>query len=99
MMTESPEAVLLYIPLMKHVGMSWKEIKDTPSLELKLILNAYYEHEKLHSMDGYSDKEVSEMAKHKPEVRSRYAEYLLTQRKYQDMLGAKSKKPTFRGIM
>ena len=27
-MLESPDAVLLYIPLMKDLGMSWNEIKE-----------------------------------------------------------------------
>ena len=96
-MLESPDAVMLYIPLMKHLGMSWKEIKDTPRRELGGLLNAYQEYTVMHSMDGYNDEEVSEIAKKKPEVRSQYVRYLETQRKYQDMIGMQQK-VTFRGV-
>ena len=41
-MLESPDAVMLYIPLITEVGMSWNEIKDTPRWELTGILGAYY---------------------------------------------------------
>ena len=51
-MTESPDAVLIYIPLMKGVGMSWEEIKRTPRLELEGLLSAMYEYDTMHSMDG-----------------------------------------------
>ena len=88
-MLESPDAVLLYIPLMKHLGMSWKEIKGTPRRELMGLLAASNEYSVMHSMDGYNDAEVSEMAKNKPEVRSQYVRYLETRRKYEDMIGKK----------
>ena len=32
-MKEAPEAVYLIIPLMKELGLSWKEIKETRALE------------------------------------------------------------------
>ena len=96
-MLESPDAVMLYIPLMKHLGMSWKEIKDTPRRELGGLLSAYQEYAIMHSMDGYNDTEVSEIAKKKPEVRSQYVRYLETRRKYEDMLG-KQRNVSFRGI-
>tara|TARA_R100001594_G_scaffold45247_1_gene78033 strand:+ start:3923 stop:4213 length:291 start_codon:yes stop_codon:yes gene_type:complete len=96
-MLESPDAVMLYIPLMKHLGMSWKEIKDTPRHELGGLLQAHQEYEVMHSMDGYNDADVSEMAKKKPEVRSQYVRYLETRRKYSDMLG-KTKKLSFKGL-
>ena len=65
-MLESPDAVLIYIPLMKGIGMSWEEIKRTPRIELESLLHAMHEYETMHSMDGYDDKDVSEMAKNKP---------------------------------
>ena len=43
-MVDSPEAVLLYIPLMKELGMSWEEIKSTPRMELEGLLEANKEH-------------------------------------------------------
>ena len=86
-MTDSPEAVLIYIPLMKGIGMSWEEIKRTPRIELEGLLSAMYEYDTMHSMDGYDDKDVSEMAKNKPSIRSSYTKYLETRRKYEDMIG------------
>ena len=96
-MLESPDAVMLYVPLMKELGMSWNEIKNTPRYELDYLLAAAYEHTRFHSMDGYDEKDVSNMAKDKPRIRSQYHDYLTTQRKYLGMTGHK-KKATFRGI-
>jgi|TARA_R100001224_G_scaffold43338_1_gene24949 hypothetical protein len=98
-MLESPDAVLLYIPLMKDLGMQWREIKNTPRHELIGLLSAHAEYSEFHSMDGYSDKDISEMAKDRPEIRPQYARYLEKRRKYQDMLGEKKKRPTFRGLI
>ena len=97
-MLESPDAILLYIPLMKGLGMRWDDIKSTPRHELVTLLGAYQVHERFHSMDGYNDSDISEMAKNRPEVRSQYADYLQTRRKYNDMLGGEQKKPTFKGL-
>jgi len=98
-MLKSPDAVLLYIPLIKGLGMRWEDIKSTPRHELVTLLGAYQEHERFHSMDGYTDADISEMAKTKPEIRSQYADYLQTRRKFNDMLGGKREKPTFRGLI
>ena len=98
-MLESPDAVLVYIPLMKNLGMRWNDIKQTPRYELLGLLSASQEHQIFHSMDGYSDKDISEMAKERPEVRTQYAQYLEMRRKYSDMLGEKRKRPTFKGIV
>ena len=88
-MLESPDAVLLYIPLMKELGMDWKEIKNTPRYELEYLLAANYEHAQMHSMDGYDEQDVSEMAKNKPRVRQQYHNYLTIRRKYEEMVGQK----------
>tara|TARA_Y100001951_G_scaffold103825_1_gene113625 strand:+ start:2428 stop:2796 length:369 start_codon:yes stop_codon:yes gene_type:complete len=85
-MMETPEPVLLWIPLMKELGMSWTDIKNAPAFELRGILAAYHAYEDLHSMDGYSDSEISDMAKNKPEIRQNWHRYKETQRKYQDMM-------------
>ena len=37
-MREAPEPVLLYIPLMKELNMSWSDIKNTPRYELEGLL-------------------------------------------------------------
>ena len=57
-MTDSPDAVMLYIPLMKETNMTWREIKNTPRIELESILAACYEYNLLHSMDGYEAKDI-----------------------------------------
>jgi hypothetical protein len=51
----------------------------------------------MHSMDGYDDKDINEMAKNKPQVRQNYTDYLTTRRKYEDMIG-KERKLSFKGI-
>ena len=96
-MLESPDAVLIYIPLMKELGMSWNEIKNTPNNELRCLLGALNEHRAFHSMDGWTDKQVSESAKENPQIRSQYATYLEKKRKYNAMAGMKEK-ITFGGI-
>jgi hypothetical protein len=48
-------------------------------------------------MDGYTDKDISEIAKNKPEIRSQYAQYMEKRRKYEEMVGIK-KKVTFKGV-
>ena len=86
-MLESPDAVLLYIPLMTEVGMSWKEIKETPRIELEGLMAASHEHNLLHSMDGYEPKDISDMAKHRPQIRSDYGRYMAQRRKYEKLSG------------
>ncbi len=98
-MLESPDAVLLYIPLITEVGMSWKEIKNTPRFELLGLLEAYYEYTTLHSMDGYTDKQVNDMAKHDSSIRGKWSEYQETRRKYEDLTGQKRKPVSFSDMM
>jgi len=98
-MMESPEPVLLWIPLMKNLGMSWEDIKNTPRFELRGLMAAYNEHENLHSMDGYDDKDISEMAKNKPAIRSGWHKYLETQRKYNDMVRRETQEISFKSIV
>ena len=63
-MKEAPEPVLLYIPLMKELNLSWSEIKSTPRFELEGLLLAFGEHSRLHSMDGYDSEDINDMAMH-----------------------------------
>ena len=95
-MREAPEPVLLYIPLMKELNMSWKEITSTPRYELEGLLRAWSEHENLHSMDGYDDKDINHMAKDKPQIRQQWIKYLETKRKYYKSMQAK---PSFSSLM
>ncbi len=96
-MLESPDAVLLYIPLMKETGMGWNEIKSTPRRELEGLLSAAYEYKALHIMDGYTEKQIGEMSKDNPEVRSQYIRYLEKKRKLEDKIG-KKRNQSFRNI-
>ena len=48
--------------------MSWNEIKHTPRFELESLVSALYTYKSYHSMDGYDDEDVSQMAKNKPKV-------------------------------
>ena len=84
-MTNSPEAVTLYVPLMKDLHMAWEEIKRTPRMELEGILAAYYEYNLLHSMDGYEAGDISDMAKHRPSIRQDWNRYMAQKRKYERM--------------
>ena len=86
-MTNSPEAVTLYVPLMKDMHMAWEEIKRTPRMELEGILAAYYEYNLLHSMDGYEAKDISDMAKNRPSIRQDWNRYMAQKRKYERMAG------------
>ena len=87
-MTASPDAVLLYVPLMKETNMTWEEIKRTPRHELQGLLAACYEHGILHSMDGYDANDISDMAKNKPAIRSDWNRYMEMRRKYEVLSGA-----------
>jgi len=98
-MLESPDAVLLYIPLITEVGMSWNEIKNTPRWELTGLLNAFYEYTTLHSMDGYTDKQVNDMSKHDSTIRGKWSEYQKTRRKFEELTGMKRKPVSFSGMM
>jgi len=90
-MTNSLEAVTLYIPLMKDLHMPWEEIKRTPRMELEGILAAYSEYNLLHSMDGYEPKDIGDMAKHRPSIRGDWSRYMEQRRKYEELSGKKSK--------
>ena len=98
-MRDAPDAVCIYIPLMKHLGMSWTEIKKTPRMELEGLLAALGEFNVIHSFDGYNESDISEMAKNKPEVRSKYGEYVLANRRLKEKLGQKTERPSFQGLL
>jgi len=96
-MTNTPRPVILYVPLMKELGISWTEIKQMPAWELEGLQGALNEYNALHSMDGYTDKEISDMAKNKPEIRGQWARYKEKQAKFDDLLG-KKRNVSFDGI-
>jgi hypothetical protein len=98
-MKEAPDAVLIYIPLMKDLGMSWAELKSTPRIELEGILSAYSEYNLLHAFDGYGPDDIGEMAKKKPEVRSQYASYMEANRNLKERLGKKVQRPSIKDLI
>ena len=89
-MTNSLDAVRLYIPLMKETNMTWEEIKRTPRIELEGLLAACHEYNLLHSMDGYDAKDIGDLAKHKPSIRSDWGRYMAQKRKYERMADSSS---------
>ena len=97
-MKEAPEPVLLYIPLMKELNLSWIEIKNTPRFELEGILIALGEYNRLHSMDGYDSEDINEMAINKPKLRSKWADYQNAKAKYYRSLD-NNKPKSFKGLL
>ena len=91
-MVQAPEAVFLYIPLMKELGLSWTEIKSLPKQELEGLLYALSQHSKYHQFDGYDEEDIGHIAKNKPQVRSDYYAYREVKDEYDAKLGIKRKK-------
>jgi len=78
---------MVYIPLMKELGMSLEDIKATPRYELDGLLYALKTFETIHAYDGYSPKDIGHMSKDKPEVRSAYNKSMNMKRKYERLIG------------
>ena len=98
-MKEAVEPVYLYIPLMKDLGMSWETLKRTPRWELEGLLFALSEYSVLHSMDGYTDKSVSQIAKDSPEIRSQWNAYQEKKVKYDERAGIRKPPPSFKDLI
>jgi hypothetical protein len=98
-MKYSPEAVYIYIPLMKELGMSWNEIRNTPRHELEGIIQALGTFNRLHAFDGYTQDDISKLAKDKPELRSQYSECMDVKDRMERRAGKELKKPTFAGLI
>tara|TARA_E500000305_G_C3978919_1_gene215823 strand:+ start:635 stop:934 length:300 start_codon:yes stop_codon:yes gene_type:complete len=94
-MSESIEAIYLYIPLMKELGMSWYEIKNTPRFELEGLMSAFGSYNLLHAFDGYSSDNIGEMAKKNPEVRTNYNNHRAFKLKMEEKMGKKKKVQSF----
>tara|TARA_Y100001973_G_scaffold105696_1_gene179923 strand:- start:387 stop:668 length:282 start_codon:yes stop_codon:yes gene_type:complete len=65
--------VNLWIPLMKEGIVSYTEIKECTRTELLGLTIGLSNYNVMHAFDGYSDEDISEMAKKNPSVRSDYA--------------------------
>ena len=98
-MRDAPEAVCIYIPLMKDLGMRWADIKKTPRTELEGLMSAYGTYNVLHAFDGYSSSDISDMAKTRPEVRSQYAQYMEANAKLKERLGQKTERPSVKALL
>ena len=98
-MTTSPDVIYLYIPLMKELHLSWSEIKTLPRKELEGLLYGLSQYTRMHQFDGYDEKDVSEMAKNKPQVRSDYYKYMELKSQYEERLGIQRKAQSFAGIV
>ena len=86
-MTESPDVIYLYIPLMKDLNMSWGELKNLPRNELEGLLYGLSQYSRMHQFDGYDEKQIGDMAKDKPQIRSDYYKYRELKDKYEARLG------------
>lgn len=62
--------------------MSWENIKNTPSHELLGLMKGLSEYNILHSFDGYTESDVTEMSRNKPEIRQQYADFKRAKNKY-----------------
>ena len=98
-MKESADAVYLYIPLMKELSMSWSEIKKTPRRELEGLLLAFGTFNTIHAFDGYTSKQVAELAKDKPSVRTDYSKSLSLKAKMERKVNKAEAPTSFQGII
>ena len=78
--------------------MSWPDIKATPRIELEGLMAAYSEYREIHSFDGYSPEDVSEMAKKKPEVRSQYMQHMEAKARLDRKLGKTRRRASVKDI-
>ena len=58
---------------MKELHINWKDIKNTPRVELEALIIGLSNYNILHAFDGYSSEDVNELAKKNPSIRSDYA--------------------------
>ena len=84
---------------MKELHLSWSEIKRLPRKELEALLIGLSQYNKMHQFDGYDEKDVSEMAKNKPAIRSDYYRYMELKRSYEERMGAESRAKSLRGLI
>ena len=98
-MMKSPDVIYLYIPLMKDLHMSWSEIKSLPRKELEGLLFGLSQYSRMHQFDGYDEKDVSELAKDKPAIRSDYYRYMELKQEYEERAGAEVKAKSLAGLI
>ena len=74
--------VNLWIPLLKEGIITYTEIKQVTRMELLGLATGLSNYNVMHAFDGYTDDDVSEMAKKNPSVRSDYAKTQQMKAKY-----------------
>jgi len=94
-MRESPDAVFVYIPLMKELGMSWTEIKHTPRNELDGILKALGTYTTIHAFDGYTADDIGKLSKDKPELRGQYSKSINLKMRMEEKAGQREQAKSF----
>jgi hypothetical protein len=74
---------------MKELHLSWSELKSLSRNELEGLLYGLSQYMRMHQFDGYDEKEIGDMAKNKPQVRTDYYNYRELKDKYDARLGVK----------
>jgi hypothetical protein len=98
-MGESPIPVYVYIPLMKDLGLSWNEVRNTPRRELDGLLLALSNYNQIHQFDGYDSNDIKEMAKNKPQARTAYLKSMEKKKIFERRAGKKEEEQTFKGLI
>ena len=93
-MSDSPDVVYLYIPLMKELHLSWSELKSLPRNELEGLLYGLSQYTRMHQFDGYEEDEIGDMAKNKPQLRSDYIKYREIKDEYDSRMGIRKQAKT-----
>jgi hypothetical protein len=79
--------------------MSWKEIKETPKIELEGIIYAYATYTSIHAFDGYSSDDIGKLAKDKPQLRSDYSKSMETRARLEEKIGRKRVVGSFKDLV
>ena len=91
----SPDMVNLWIPLLKEGIISYTEIKECTRAELLGLLSGLSNYNVIHAFDGYSEKDIAELAKNNPSVRGDYAKTQAMKAKF----GEKKTPTSFRDLI
>ena len=84
---------------MKELNLSWAEVKSLPRVELEGLLYGLSQYSRMHQFDSMDEKDISEIAKNKPEIRSDYYKYLDLKRTYEERMGMRKQIKKFEGII
>ena len=67
--------------------MSLAEIKSTPRYELDGLMYGLQVYDAMHAYDGYTPKDIGQLSKDKPEIRSAYNRSVNLRKKYERLTG------------